>query len=194
MKRVILIIVPLMLLLTSCSAPFGSTMGNSFLKTNQENESLKRILNSLQSKDKESIKSMFAPNAIAEARDFDEQINALFDFYCGDIKSWVEKGSSEFVTQEKGKIKKEVYKWYQVDTEYQSYLFIMIECPVDSEQPDNIGIHTLRVIYTANQETQFTSWDDISIPGIYTPGTRGDKGTVCVNPRTKGRFCCPYVP
>ena len=95
---------------------------------------------------------------------------------------------------EKGKIKKEVYKWYQVDTEYQSYLFIMIECPVDSEQPDNIGIHTLRVIYTANQETQFTSWDDISIPGIYTPGTRGDTGTVCVNPRTKGRFCCPYVP
>ena len=132
---------------------------------------LMQILDALQSGNKEMIRSSFSANAIAEAENFDAQLDALFDFYCGDIKSWAEKGSSEFVTQEKGKIKKEVYKWYQVDTEYQSYLFIMIECPADSEQPDNIGIHTLRVIHTEDKEALFPSWEEIEIPGIYTPKT-----------------------
>ena len=83
-------------------------------------------------------------------------IGAMFDFFDGNVQSWKQKGSSVFESKDRGHITKEAYVWYQVDTEYNSYLFIIIECLMDTKNPDNMGLYTLRIIHTQDADTLFT--------------------------------------
>ena len=48
--------------------------------------------------------------------------------------------------------------------------FIFIDYLIDAENPDNVGLYTLRVIHEEDEYTELGGkWDDIEIPGIYKP-------------------------
>lgn len=169
MKRVIFVLLIQMLLLTSCGIP--NTMRLQHYDSSYYDDRLMQILDALQSGNKEMIRSSFSANAIAEAGNFDAQLDALFDFFQGDVQSWVQRGASESNNRHKHIRKSSFNAWYQVDTASKSYLFFIVECTMDTEQPNNIGMQTLRVIHTEDKEALFPSWEEIEIPGIYTPKT-----------------------
>ena len=131
---------------------------------------LQEMLEALNNQDKTAVKSMFSQKALTEAVEFDEHLDYLFNFFQGKVLSWERKGGpSVFKNKEHGRITQEVSVWYKVDTDQESYLFIFIECIKDTANQNNVGLYTLRVIRTEDELTQFNSWNDVRIPGIYMP-------------------------
>ena len=59
--------------------------------------------------------------------------------------------------------------WHDVTTDKMKYVFFIIECTKDTKQPDHIGLNTLAVVKKADEESKFTYWQDMQIPGIYMP-------------------------
>lgn len=114
---------------------------------------------------------MFSKKALSEANDFDESMDYLFGFFKGSVTSH-KRNAGPLVDEsiEHGNKMKESKTWYSVDTDKQKYLFFLLEYTVDTANPDNVGLYTLRVIRVENEKTQFGSWQDMKIPGIYKPG------------------------
>jgi len=46
-------------------------------------------------------------------------------------------------------------------------ILFLLEYTVDTKNPDNIGLYTLRIINAEDEETQWGSWQKMKIPGIY---------------------------
>lgn len=126
------------------------------------------ILDALKRQDKSAIKSMFSKQALTEAVDFDVHLDYLFEFFQGEVLSWNGPFGTTYKTGEDEHGKK-ICAWYQVDTDKHPYLFIFIDCPVDTKDSNHVGLYALRVIREEDEYTEFTSFDDIEIPGIYKP-------------------------
>jgi hypothetical protein len=124
-----------------------------------------QILQTIKTKDKDSLKVMFSKKALEEASQIDETIEHLFTFIQGDIVSWTRNGglnvSSEF--DHGNKIEETKFVVYFATNE-QKYLAYIIECTKDTAQPENIGLYTLRII---KEEDRGTSWQDLKIAGVY---------------------------
>ena len=130
---------------------------------------MERLIAALTNQDKTEVKSMFSEKALSEAEDFDNHLDYLFDFFEGAVLSWKQMGSSIFEEKEGKHNVKNAYVWYKVTTDQEEYLFIFIECLVDAEEPQNVGLYMLRVIRAEDKEREFSSWEGIEIPGIYKP-------------------------
>lgn len=48
-------------------------------------------------------------------------------------------------------------------------MFFLIDYTVDTINPDNEGLYTLRVIKAKDEDTEFGFVEDMTIPGIYIP-------------------------
>ena len=131
---------------------------------------LEELLEMIKMKDEKGVKSIFSKKALDNANNFDQQLNALMSFFHGDVLSW-ERNGGPFVheTKDHDLLTKEASTWYKVNTTEQNYLFIFIECLKNTEQPNEVGLYTLRVIHPEDEQTQFASWEAVKIPGIYTP-------------------------
>ena len=70
------------------------------------------------------LEKMFSENALAEADDFDGQMEYLFDFFQGDVQSW-ERDTGPLASEsiEYGSKTKELKSWYSVNVDKQKYLF-----------------------------------------------------------------------
>ncbi|MBQ6824331.1 MAG: DUF5104 domain-containing protein [Clostridia bacterium] len=90
MKRLLLILLPLMLLFTSCS---NTTIGFTDLFYLDYDFLIKQatansVFESIKSRDPAEIKSLFAPRAIEEADDLNDQIATMLDYIQGDLLSY----------------------------------------------------------------------------------------------------------
>jgi len=132
-------------------------------------ERLKQIIDAINSEDKESLKSMFSKQALDEVEDLDQNMDYLFDIFYGQVKSMESDGILVSESNDYGNDIKEVKSFYSVETDKQKYLFFILECTVNTEQPDSIGIYSLRVIKAEDEETQYDSWQKMKIAGIYKP-------------------------
>jgi hypothetical protein len=129
---------------------------------------LEQVLDAILSKDNETLESMFSKQALGVAEDFDGSIDYLFEFFQGEDASWVSNGMSADETNDYGQKTKKLYSMYYVNTDKQEYIFYLIECTIDTENLDNIGLYTLRVIKAEDRETQFCEYKDMKA-GIYRP-------------------------
>lgn len=59
--------------------------------------------------------------------------------------------------------------WYIVSTESNTYAFFLLENTIDNEQPENLGIYTLRACKEEDKAEHFSSWQKMKIAGIYVP-------------------------
>lgn len=167
-------IVSILILILILNASACSLGGSRIAMLNKDNDHkkadtrLELVLDAIKSKDKESLKSMFSKQALDEAKDFDGSIDYLFKFFQGKDTSWERNGLSVDETNNYGHKTKQHYSMYYVNTDKQEYIFYLIECTVDSDNPENIGLYTLRVIKAEDRETQFCLYDDMKA-GIYKP-------------------------
>jgi hypothetical protein len=161
-----------LLLFSSCS--LGA--GNFFKKismTDQDiaNKTFEQVLKSIQSKDKEALQSLFSKKALKEAKDFDGSMDYLFDFFHGEVESWDDNDSGPIVDElVEGWQKITEYKsFYNVFTDKQKYYVFILEYPVDTARPDNVGVYSLRIIKSEDEESQWGYWQDMKMAGIYKP-------------------------
>jgi hypothetical protein len=170
MNRKILILLAFVTVLLLCSCSLG---GNKMLISDDSDKKadarMEQILDTMKNKDKDALKAMFSKKALSEADDFEVQIEYLFGFFQGSLKSWERTGFSSDGSIEHGKKSTMLRSWYTVTTNKDKYRFFVIDYSVDTINPDNAGLYTLRVIKAADEATQFTYWEDMEIAGIYKP-------------------------
>lgn len=180
MKRNIrlLFLLVIVFILTSCSGGSRTKMLNESSDEEIANEKLVNIINHIENKDEEALKAMFSKRAIDESGDFSENADLLFDFYEGVMISW-EKSSGPHVSKSTnyGEVVKEVDSYYYVETDKQTYFFLINDFPVDDSNVDNEGVNMLLVvlaenrldIYEPENEILFKDGKAITPPGIYLP-------------------------
>lgn len=173
MKKLIIsiILVVSILFLYSCS------LGRSRIAMlNKEDEGktadarFEQVVEAIKDQDKEALKSIFSEEALDETKDIDGGIDYLLGFIQGDIKSWENiKWSSGDNADSGNSVIKEIRSWYKVSTDKNEYLFFLLDYSKDTENPDNVGLYTLRAIKAVDKDTQFIYWQDMKIAGIYKP-------------------------
>jgi hypothetical protein len=167
-----LLCVSIMLFLSSCS--LGGSRVQMLNKDNDEGKAdarLEQIIATLKNKDKDSLEKMFSKQALNEADDLDSRMDYLFNFVQGNIESWkaiVHGATTESVNH--GKKVKKSSSWYYVNTDEQKYLIFFLECTIDTDHPENVGVYMLQVIKAEDKETQFDGGGpNTRCAGIYKP-------------------------
>ena len=155
-------------ILSSCSLG-GGKMVISDDSDKGADATLEQILNTLSNNDKDSLKAMFSTKVINEAINFDDNLEYLFGFFQGKVVDWERTAFSAPTNIENGKKSIEFQSCYKVITDKEEYMFFVVEYTTDTFNPDNVGLYTLRVIKAADEETQFTTWKDMEVAGIYKP-------------------------
>lgn len=168
-KIAIVFLLVFTMILSSCSLGGGRMFFDNDDKI--ANKRLEQVIEAIKNQDRDALKAMFSKNALAEADDFDEHIDYLFEFFQGEVES-CDDGGGPIVDEdtEYGKKTKEVKSFFDVITDKQKYVFFLLDYPVDTINPDNVGLYTLRVIKAEDEKAQLTYWQDMKIPGIYKPG------------------------
>lgn len=180
MKRKIFILLMFVnvILLSSCSKG-----GHRFIIFDDSDKKadarLEDILDALKDGDKDALKAMFSKKALSDADDIDGQIDYLFDFFQGSVESWENTGNSGDESIKNGKKSSMLRTFYTVKTDKDEYKFFLIDYPIDTINPDNEGLYTLRVV---DRFTQFTKWPDMQIAGIYKPKDSDSKPTPSTEP------------
>lgn len=131
---------------------------------------LEQVIKAIKNQDRDALKATFSKQALAEADDFDGHMDYLFEFFQGEVKSY-DNGGGVTVDgdYEYGKRTKEVKSFYTVITDKQTYVFFLLDYPVNTINPNNTGLYSLRIIKAEDKKTQLTSWQKMKIPGIYKP-------------------------
>ncbi|WP_308897942.1 DUF5104 domain-containing protein [Candidatus Desulfosporosinus nitrosoreducens] len=130
---------------------------------------LEQVIVAIQNQDKNALTAMFSKQALAEAKDFDGSMNYLFELFQGKVQSKKNDGLIVDESDNYGHSKKEVKSFYIVETDKQKYLFFLLEYTTNTDQSDNVGLYSLRVIKAEDENTQYSSWQKMKIAGIYKP-------------------------
>lgn len=165
-------VILMLLITTSCSSDLFVP---DFLKLYDEDGYIEEFAQAIASQDTTSIKSFFAPSIITEVSEIDEQIKNMCDFINsskGQLKLIGGPGSM-------GEVKygtviyKTVTACYSYTTEDNTYVLAFSGRLEDKDEPDNIGIHSLRVIKVKEEDViknrlAWTfSWKEVeSVKGI----------------------------
>lgn len=179
MKRKILILVVLLVSLVFSACSIGgsemfSRFGRFFNVNSREllNNTLEEALTSIQNKDKEKLKSLFAKNALNKIENLDDSIEELFSYYEGEYTSYDDWGAFH----ETGEIKygnkiTELRSTYDIVTDKGNYRATMKMISVDTNDSDNIGVWSIYIIKAENDDDLSCAyWGDLK----YTPGINLD--------------------
>lgn len=187
MKIIIAIIIIIFSTLFGSPEPDSSTLTNSRTEmlneaTDDEDaaEKMSRIIEYINQRDKEGLKSMFSERALEEAENFEENAEMLFDFIEGDVVSWDRSGGATVhESVDYGEIVRKVDSYFFVETDKESYYFLVNDFPRDDKKPDNQGIYMILVvlaenrldIYEPENEIIYVDGKKVRTPGIYLPIT-----------------------
>lgn len=163
------ILIVLILLLTSCI----KGVDTMFFKDNDNDLAdvrMKQVFTAIKAKDKEAIKSVFSKKALAETSNIDVGINYLLSFIQGEVISWNrDESSTVFDSNENGNKAKQLVTWFNLNTDEQNYLVFLVDYPIDTINPENEGLYSLRIIRAQDENNLSGTMEDWMIPGIYIP-------------------------
>lgn len=140
-------------------------------------ETFENLFNAIKDNDKETIKAMFSKCAIEESEGIDEQIDDLFKYLDGELKSW--KYSSVSMT---GEVESGTYLWakinskYVLETEKELYIFHITIYPLYQDKPDKAGIYNICIMKNSENEEMLDDKREMIYtdemeehPGIWIP-------------------------
>lgn len=129
------------------------------------------IIEAINQKDKEILKSIFSSQALGDAEDFEQSVKFLFDFFKGENVTFKRQKQRVSEKINNGDTIKEVKTWYYVNTEAENYLVFLFDYTKYSAEPENKGLYAMRIIKAADKDKYFQSSQKMKIPGIYIPGS-----------------------
>ena len=175
MKKIFLIIFlgVIMTFLSSCSIA-GTLLGGkgAFFKDYRAiaNATFEELIKAIESKDKETLKSLFSENAISEAEDFDAAADDLFNYFQGKMTSYDDHGGAVAGTglRSQGKEWYSIGPSYIVYTDKQEYHLGFRELTVNEFESRYVGIWSLYIISASEYETPYIAyrgdgWDNAGI-------------------------------
>jgi len=126
------------------------------------------LLSAVESKDSEALKSIFSQRALANADDIDAGIAHLFALFQGTVQTW--GGGLPIVSDlwNNGKNTRQYAVCYTVWTDVDCYSFFLLDYPLHSSK-DAVGLYTLRVLRTEDEEKEALFLEEKIILGIYRP-------------------------
>ena len=133
------------------------------------NTGIQKIIDALNAKDREAVKAAFSSSALDETGDIEDGIDYLFALIPDEIQDCVEDKRITSTSRKDGHNKEDMKTWYIVSTESNTYAFFLLENTIDNEQPENLGIYTLRACKEEDKAEHFSSWQKMKIAGIYVP-------------------------
>ena len=177
MKRLIVLLVCLCMLLTSCSSTnrliysevnFWSIVfrGDDYLCCTV----LEKILKSVETKDTELLLSLFSENSKADCPELDEQVEILFNYLSGQLISLGKFIGlpNTFSTYTEGELVKESHiPTYDINTTDGSYRLTFEQVEIDSNDTGNEGLVSLYVIRAEDDEDTTSAY---RMSGEYIPG------------------------
>lgn len=171
-KYVIVFVAIVATLLNACASK-GDAMFFRMFNTNNDRRGqmvkIDNILDALQRRDEEDIKTMFSVNAVERIDDFDKTIKELFEYFQGHVVSYEDPcgGPEEQTEINDGHKKEERYWTYDVKTSVNQYRIAFYEVSCDTENTYNVGIWSLYIIeLEKDTDPQFAYRGD----GMYTTG------------------------
>lgn len=180
-RKILTLLLILLLIIISllCSCSGGGLSPIMFNDDDKKADArFEQVFKALQNKDKDSLKAMFSKQAIDESKNFDDNMDALFAFLNGKVESWeaADLPGAENYSYQGHKYKK-VDSYYYVTIDQQKYFFLLLDWPVDTDHPDNVGLYLLLVvkeedeaqIWKADRKIIFDGDKKISHAGIYLP-------------------------
>lgn len=174
MRKIIAVyIVGVLLACLSSCASFDVELWKSKSTLNTDKkiaiEQMERIMNALQDRDAEMLKSMFAKNALAEISDIQAMIAELYDYVPCCSENMEYRGSIVGGLFEDGQRMKDHCISFDVKTSDGVYRFAFKYISEDTENPDNVGLWSLYVIdQDDDTDPEFAYRADSQyIPGIH---------------------------
>ena len=171
MKRVLILLIATVILLSSCSFGDFNMRKHMFLMNNNKvaNESFEKIIVAIQNQDSAVLKALFSKVAQSEASNLGENSIKLFKFIQGDIVSFSdasEAGVGVDYKTEQAKKQKIVQSAFYLETSAQKYYIAIRECIKDDFDNNNVGVISIYIIKSED-------WDEDDIyrgDGKWTPG------------------------
>ena len=175
--KMILLIIPIICNISSCSTK-GGRLG--MIQSDNKTAALRmeQVVEVINNEDVEAIKALFSQKALDETEDFEGNAAYLFDFIDGTIDTWEKpSGPTVFESIQDGNKVKEIHSYYLVNTENQEYFFLLVDYPVDTDHPENVGLYTLLVvreedhyeIYDKSNKIIYDGDKKLTHAGIYLP-------------------------
>lgn len=142
------------------------------------------LVDALKQKDKNSVRKLFSQNAISDAKDFEGQLDDLFEYVSGEINSVTEPHSSESASAHYGHVVRKLYGTFRISTNNTTYTVDYCKCIKDTDDRKNVGLVSLRVYPTEDEKLYAETYDPsykpnglpgvppdgiMDIPGIFTP-------------------------
>ena len=156
---ILIIILTGVFFMGSCS-PIKDRL-SKFLMTSDERISMNRleqVLEAIENKDTDALKSLFSQEALNEIENFQEDASDLFEFFQGKIISKeMSDGPTVFDSMEGDNQCKEISSYFYVETDQQKYFILIDDFPTDTSNPSNVGLYLLLVVRAENEEK---IWDE----------------------------------
>lgn len=128
-------------------------------------ERFNEILQALEEKNMEAIKSMFSVNSKDEIENLDEKIASMFYFYNGKMQAYEVKGSPYTAEYwDSGDKSVKLYANYVIETDKEKYYLFFIERSNTSDLKDN-GLYMLEL---RDEKDQYYSFEEQA--GLFTSG------------------------
>lgn len=128
---------------------------------------MEQIINIINNQDEKKVYEIFSTEAKNNADDFEEGVDKLFTYINGDIISWKradlpgEKGK----TKDGRKTQREIDSYYYLSTEKEDYFVVMIDYPIDIDNPGNQGLYLFLIVKEKDADKVFDGNEKILFDG-----------------------------
>ncbi len=162
----VLLIVGLLMSLTGCSNSRLSML-NSSSKNEYEaiDELEQKLVDALENKDRELLKSIFSEKAISRSSDIEEGIDYIFNLYKGDFIEITERNHSSTGYYGPEGTELVIYGWFIIKTTEETYRIDYDYWYVQEIELSELGVYTLR--FEKYEEGEYTPY--WSVAGIVLP-------------------------
>lgn len=131
-------------LFSSCSFLGHSSRLKMLIGEEQmERDRAAQIVSAIQENDPTALHALFSAQALSDATDLDKEINALFDFFQGDIVSWEHEGGTSRQSIQYGKRTLLLHFTIRVHTDQDDYCLGVFDYSIDTIHPENEGIYQI---------------------------------------------------
>ena len=171
-KACALLITIIILIMKSCGE---TSIRKEFFSNNDRktaNALFEEVIESIQNRDSDALKSLFADSVLEKRENLDEQIEELFDYYKGEMLSYNDHAgpqrNDEIQNVGEAYHLSTLYLSYDIETTQDKYRFSIKYIYIDTAHAENEGIISLCTIRTEDfADPSFTYHGNIETPGIH---------------------------
>ncbi len=149
-----------------------SACGSSY--ESSTDAAMETLVKAIEDEDKEAILSLFSEAASEEADELDERAEKLIALGNGKIDNWERVSGYEDASKDGNSIVKKKGNKYSVTIDEEEYIFFLVDCIEDSDNPRNVGIYMIQALHTDNFKANFDWGHEKICSGIYPVIGKGE--------------------